>query len=334
MRTGLPNDIVNPRISIIIPTLNRPVGLLRLLGSVRSQDFLNFECIVVDDGSNAETLETYKEIWKELDPRFILHQKNLSDRRSGPSFSRNTGIGLATGHFLAFCDDDDIWIRDDHLSSAVHAMEAHDADLFFADMISSAPDSARPTYYNRARRHIMRVQAAQGDDVYVIDKRGMAAVLSHGALHSDTIVIEKKLAEVAGCYWEQTRHSEDLDFSFRVVDKARGILFRSTPTAQHEVSPHGSLVQSFSPSENALFSYLALLHAELSLETATMRRTAKKSRAWSLYELSRIALRNGNRRVSWDLCVRSLMQYPSGAALTLLLKLLLRRSGTTIRNQD
>jgi glycosyltransferase involved in cell wall biosynthesis len=324
MRTELHDHAANPRISIIIPTLNRPARLRRLLDSVRNQEFANFECIVVDDGSNAETLAAYEGIWDGLDSRFILHRKNAAARKSGPSFSRNTGIVLARGHFLAFCDDDDVWIRNDHLSTAVSAMEAQDADLFFADMVSSVSDEARPTYYDKAKRHIAKVRSSQGDDVHIVDKAGMGIVLSHRALHSDTIVIEKKLAEAAGCYWEQTRHSEDVDFSFRIVDKARRILFRSTPTAEHEVAPHGSLVQSFSASESALFSYLALLHAELSLETTAIRRTAKKGLAWSLYELSRIAFAEGNRKVSWDLCVRSLVQYPSGAAVTLLIRLLLR----------
>src|SRR5665647_3647318 len=109
-----------PSITVVIPTHNRAATLTRLLHCVQQQDQEDFECIVVDDGSTAEILAAYADIWKTLDDRFVLHARpRLAGRTSGPSATRNTGITLARAPIVAFCDDDDLWSRNDHLSVAV-----------------------------------------------------------------------------------------------------------------------------------------------------------------------------------------------------------------------
>ncbi len=87
--------------SVIIPTYNR-LGLLREeLASVRSQRFLNFEVIVVDDGSTDGTSEALS---KEGDWLRVLSQPNR-----GPGAARNLGAQAAHGEYLAFLDSDDLW---------------------------------------------------------------------------------------------------------------------------------------------------------------------------------------------------------------------------------
>ena len=55
----------------------------------------------------------------------------ISNRRKNggarPAFSRNRGIQLARGKLIALCDDDDVWVKTDHLSTAARAMAASDA---------------------------------------------------------------------------------------------------------------------------------------------------------------------------------------------------------------
>jgi glycosyltransferase involved in cell wall biosynthesis len=88
-----------PLFSIVVPTFNRDRTILTTLESVRSQDFRDFETIVVDDGSTDRTIE----IMQCLDWVLLVQQKNL-----GPGRARNLGAKLARGTYLVFLDSDDV----------------------------------------------------------------------------------------------------------------------------------------------------------------------------------------------------------------------------------
>jgi glycosyltransferase involved in cell wall biosynthesis len=90
---------VAPEFSVIIPTHGRPDLLLEAVESVLRQTVADFECIVVDDASpEPPTLPD--------DPRLHLVCR---EQNGGPPAARNTGIERATGTYLAFLDDDDVW---------------------------------------------------------------------------------------------------------------------------------------------------------------------------------------------------------------------------------
>lgn len=98
---------MKPFFSIVIPVYNCKEFLLKCLDSVRSQDFVDWECICVDDGSvdgSAGVLDDYA----LKDSRFkVLHQKN-----KGVSEARNLGIEVSTGDWISFVDADDFLARD------------------------------------------------------------------------------------------------------------------------------------------------------------------------------------------------------------------------------
>ncbi len=90
------------QVSVIIPTYNRAQKVLRAVRSVLNQTFLDFELIVVDDGSTDDTagvLSRYKE------KIHYLYQPN-----KGPSSARNLGVMESSGEYLAFLDSDDYWL--------------------------------------------------------------------------------------------------------------------------------------------------------------------------------------------------------------------------------
>ena len=101
----------NLKVSVIIPSFNRFNFLLNTINSVKAQTFKNLEIIVVNDGSNDENYYSYN--WNSNNIK-ILHNKENSKNLFGyPSigFIRNRGIEVASGNYIAFCDDDDIWFE-------------------------------------------------------------------------------------------------------------------------------------------------------------------------------------------------------------------------------
>jgi len=93
-----------PTVSVIIPTLRRPVLLERALRSVLGQTFRHYEIIVVIDGPDTET-----------DPAAITALDERIRVLSLPSNvglaeARNVGIRHAQGRYIALLDDDDEWL--------------------------------------------------------------------------------------------------------------------------------------------------------------------------------------------------------------------------------
>lgn len=103
--------VVKPYFSIIIPTFNRAHLLPKAIKSVLAQSFGDWELIVVDDGSTDTTNELVTE-FADQDARIQYHWQENKELNG----ARNQGIQLATGQYVGFLDDDDLYLPN-HLST-------------------------------------------------------------------------------------------------------------------------------------------------------------------------------------------------------------------------
>jgi glycosyltransferase involved in cell wall biosynthesis len=89
------------KVSVIVPTCDRPTFLRQALASVRAVEAtdLSFEILVGDNGVAPDTCA----VAEEFDAIY------LRASIAGPSAARNVGLRAATGEYLAFLDDDDVW---------------------------------------------------------------------------------------------------------------------------------------------------------------------------------------------------------------------------------
>jgi glycosyltransferase involved in cell wall biosynthesis len=94
-----------PFISVVIPLYNKEQYIENTLQSVLSQTFIDYEIIIVNDGSSDNSLSLISKY--NLENLTIINQKN-----SGLSASRNKGFASAKGSVIAFLDADDIWYPD------------------------------------------------------------------------------------------------------------------------------------------------------------------------------------------------------------------------------
>lgn len=89
-------------VSVIVPTRDRPDTLRQALASIRAleADDLTFEILVGDNGTDPETRKVASDF-------AAIH---LPVKEKGAAAARNAGLKAATGEFLAFLDDDDVWL--------------------------------------------------------------------------------------------------------------------------------------------------------------------------------------------------------------------------------
>lgn len=99
---------MNPLISIIIPTFNRAHVIGETLDSIIAQTYDNWECIVVDDGSNDNTQGILNK-YINNDKRFQYHERP-ADRPKGANACRNYGFEISAGQYINFLDSDDLYL--------------------------------------------------------------------------------------------------------------------------------------------------------------------------------------------------------------------------------
>lgn len=93
-------------VSVVIPTFRRAGLVRRAIDSVLNQTYKDVEVLVVDDGSPDHTRDVVAGVHDER-VRYLRH-----DRNRGLPAARNTGIKAATGEYIAFLDDDDMWLHE------------------------------------------------------------------------------------------------------------------------------------------------------------------------------------------------------------------------------
>lgn len=94
------------KVSIVIPVYNAEKYIEKCIVSLMEQTLDFVEYIIIDDGSNDNSLTIINDIINTY-PTKKLHTKIISRGNKGVAFTRNEGLGIATGEYLIFLDSDD-----------------------------------------------------------------------------------------------------------------------------------------------------------------------------------------------------------------------------------
>jgi teichuronic acid biosynthesis glycosyltransferase TuaG len=94
-----------PLISVIMPAYNSRCYIKDAIASVQAQTYSNWELLVIDDGSSDETCRVVQEL-EAADSRIRLYK---NDRNMGTAATRNRGLELSKGVYVALLDSDDLW---------------------------------------------------------------------------------------------------------------------------------------------------------------------------------------------------------------------------------
>lgn len=187
---------VPPRVSVVIPTYDRPGLVQRAVDSVLAQTFEDLECIVVDDCSPSEASASAIEAYD--DPRLTVHK--LEENR-GPSGARNAGIERAEGEYIAFLDDDDRWLPA-KLERQVELLDSADdrIGLVYCWMDYCTPDGTVVQEYRPELRGDVFSQTLDGQPI--------------GAC--STLLVRSSVVRAVGGFDESLPRGNDGDFIRRV----------------------------------------------------------------------------------------------------------------------
>jgi teichuronic acid biosynthesis glycosyltransferase TuaG len=90
-----------------MPYYKKDVFIDKTIESILNQTYQDIEILIIDDELNEQSSKVLKNL-SDRDKRIkiLLNEKNL-----GAGLSRNKGIEMATGEYIAFCDCDDLWSK-------------------------------------------------------------------------------------------------------------------------------------------------------------------------------------------------------------------------------
>jgi glycosyltransferase involved in cell wall biosynthesis len=191
-----------PAVSVIVPTYNRVAYLRSAILSVERQTFWDFELLVLDDGSNDETLEFLGGYRPVFPFRWFSHQ------RRERSFLRNLGAREARGELLAFLDDDDEWMPE-KLERQV-------------EFLGRRPEIG----LCHSRTVVIDAEGQESPQDTALHRKLYAEICPRGHSYADlayscliftsTAFVRRSVFERVGGYDERFRQKEDLDLYLRL----------------------------------------------------------------------------------------------------------------------
>lgn len=186
----------NLKVSVVIPTCDRHDQVLDAISSLDQQTFKPSECIVVDNGIKPVTnafLGCYSF------PIKLIRTKP----KIGPSAARNVGVRFSEGSYIAFLDDDDIWVSD-YLEKMVKKILRFNAEVVVSRLYF---------YENEIKDSNFVFDRVLGS----LRKDQRKLFYSNPGVSGQNIVICKNLFNLLGGFDEKMFCTEDRDLGARLI---------------------------------------------------------------------------------------------------------------------
>lgn len=196
-------------LSIIVPVYNRPDEVRELLASLVQQSVLDYELIIVEDGS---TLPCWSilEGYASLLPNYTY----LPISNAGPSKARNSGARIAQGDYLLILDSD-VVLPPYFLERVADALRQTGADAW------GGPDTAAPDFspMQKAVNYAMTSLWTTGGI-----RGGKADGMEKFKPRTFNMGCRRELFLSLGGFSEDMRYGEDIDFSLRLLSSGAKVL--------------------------------------------------------------------------------------------------------------
>jgi teichuronic acid biosynthesis glycosyltransferase TuaG len=195
--------MINPLISIIMPAYNAHKYISLSIESVIKQSYLNWELIIIDDYSSDNTFTLAKKYEKQNSKVIVYH----NELNMGVSKTRNRGIELAQGDYIAFLDSDDIWC-DNKLELQVKYCYEENADFVITGI-----------------RYINDKGKAFPGEYYPPKNIDYHGLLKNNSIACSSVLIKKKI--ISKYFFENDKIHEDYLLWLRILKD--GVLAKTVP---------------------------------------------------------------------------------------------------------
>ncbi len=249
-------------VSVIIPTYNRLSMLLEAIASVLAQTYVNWELIIVDDGSTDGTVEAIRNN-EDISCQLIClpHTANLG-------YLLNTGAKKSNGEWLAFLDSDDLWMPG-KLEQQIETLKKEKKKWAYGEY-EFIDENYRSIYKSPDR-----FTSFAGP---IVEK----VVLAQTAITVCSIIIEKKFFNEIGGFSIDPAIRWDTEFILRSALQAEVAVTKNIVMQVRDHSGRSYKTRKY-PWERSVLAYKAFLKLKLEKK---IKNLARKQLAYLLSEAS------------------------------------------------
>ncbi len=224
-----------PYFSLVLPCYNVAGYAERCVRSIQSQDFADYEIILVDDGSTDQTPAICGRLAAEDGRIRVIHKAN-----GGLSSARNAGLDAACGQYVWFIDSDD-WIEPGALQTLYQACVEAAPEIIKFGYFRAEPEKKRMPGLIPAGRYAGQEQI-NGILRQACCSAGKYCLSAWSHAYSRRFLQEKKLRFVS----ERIVCSEDYLFNLQSLMQTQNLLALDSPLYTYELR-QGSLTQGYKP---------------------------------------------------------------------------------------
>jgi len=202
-------------LSIIIPTYNVEKYIKRTLESLVLQNSRDYEIIIVDDGSQDNTLGIVYDILKEQN---TLNYKIIKKKNGGVSSARNRGLEVSSGKYVMFLDGDD-FVSNELVENILKYSSLDDYQIIcWAFDVISENDTVIQSYFNVYQNKLKHLNGLE-------TIRSML-ILKNMWLCTGSVAYKREfLLKHNFKYTENCSNGEDQEFNYKVLSKAKTVFF-------------------------------------------------------------------------------------------------------------
>ncbi len=214
-----------PKISVVIPTYNRPDGLRRVLDSLAEQTEKDFALVVVEDGSHVgeEIVRDYTRKLKSID---YFWQEN-----AGPAKARNRGIKEAKTDLIAFTDDD-MKLPSDWVEKMLDGFKRHPEVVGVGGYMKAPEEVFKNNKFAQYEWFVSH-------DIYQADNQERVGRFENPAGGTNNLAFKKKILNEVNGFDENfpVPAGEDADLKKRITDLGYKLLY--IPLKADHYQPYG-----------------------------------------------------------------------------------------------
>lgn len=198
--------------SIIIPMYNAQPYISQCLDSLLCQSVKDFEIVVVDDGSKDKSNEIVS-AYMQKDSRIRL----ISQENGGQSKARNKGLQESRGEYIIYLDSDDFVMKDDFLEKVKRGIASTSADVIMYRYVK---------YYDGDSPRFEKCHYDFKGTEGISEPSKLLPILARKDAYYGsawTKSVRKALLTENGILFDETLSCEDVDWSYRVMEKTESI---------------------------------------------------------------------------------------------------------------
>lgn len=250
------------KVSVIIPAYNNEIYLPQCIESVLNQTYSNYEIIIINDGSEDDTLYVAKQYEQKYNCIKVIDNEN-----KGQGFSRNYALKFAQGDYILFLDSDD-FIEPVTLEVAVNRIKVDQSDLVVFDWKYYKINSKNYLYVNKDTFYNKKVLIGEE----CLDLLTIKHYFTVNKLYSKNFLKKNNIKYSEGHIYE------DNPFWVKVCIKAKKVSLIHSPLYNVRIST----TSSTKTNNNTDFHYISYIKAVREIMSIVGNR--KKEQYYYLYK--------------------------------------------------